>query len=160
MTVSNDDNESNNNLFFIGDYDIIKEYDYNNINLIPLKNLPMIYFPFNYNEDDKTIDNIQEIVPIIKSFYDKNDNIKNINTEKLLTLLGNLSENWQPYNNNNITSIRYFVYFLWIVILFIILKLLYIYYNEYYTYIIISITCGILLIATCWSIINTSRNLK
>lgn len=154
--------------FLIGnetDYNIFKQ-NTNNIDNLPVKNLPMTYFPFYYNNSETSIKKMNKLVPLIKNYIqdintdiDGAENTPNtIDTDKLFTLLTNMEESYQPFNNNLIFHIKYFVIVSWILILFTILKLSAFYFKENYTYFIMIMILLVLVMATIWTFVVTGRN--
>lgn len=155
-------------IFLIGDLNEYSNYieNINNIDFLPLKNLPITYFPFYYNENESSINKLKSIVPLLKNYNnDENKIIKygdgtsfDIEIDKMFNLLTNIEEEFQPYNNNNISYIRAIVIIFWILLLFLILKYLSFILNEWYSYVILGLIIILLIFCSAWAILITSKS--
>lgn len=142
-------------MYIIGnDNEEYLEYMKNNkdINYLPIKNLPAIYFPFYYNNNEISIEKLKRLIPIKDANTDAN-------LDNLFTALTNVEDKKQPYNNNNIFHIRIALIFFWTIIFFIVLKILYIILLDYYTFFILFLMGLLLLFCIVWSFIFTRRYL-
>ena len=153
-------------IFLVGNKDEWGAYEanINNIDALPIRNLPMSYFPFYYNESESSVEKMKRLVPLIEN-YTKVDNENkvdaapySIDTEKLFSLLTNLEEPYQPFNNNNIKHIKYVVIVMWVIIGFFVLKIIYYQLNQRYIYFIIFMIFLLLVGATLWALIVTSKS--
>ena len=152
-------------IFLIGNKDDWSIYDanINNIDVLPIKNLPMSYFPFYYNESDKSVGKLERLVPLIENYTrvdgDNKDNAAayTIDTEKLFNLLTLLEEKDQPFNKNNIKHIKIVIIIIWIIILIGILKMLYYIFKDKYTYFILFMIMLLLIFSTLWALIITNK---
>lgn len=164
---------SSSKQFFIGNESDFKDYKSNSdkanglsvLNL-PIKNLPMNYFPFFYKNTETSIANLQKLVPLIES-YTKSVQIAgscdvnkpsshNIDTEKLFSLLSLLEEPYQPFNKNNVTHLMTVVIILWGLIGLFVLKVISVYMRERYVYFILIAILLLLLIGVFWTIAITN----
>jgi len=153
--------------FLIGnetDYSNFKQ-NTNNIDNLPVKNLPMTYFPFYYNNSETSIQKMNRLVPLIKNNIKTKENVdgaqetpNTIDTDKLFLLLTNMEESYQPFNNNLIFHIKMFIIVIWILLFLGILKLVAYYLNENYSYFIIVMIILLLVMATIWTFVVTSKN--
>lgn len=153
--------------FLIGnetDYSNFKQ-NTNNIDNLPVKNLPMTYFPFYYNSSETSIQKMNRLVPLIKNNIKTKENVdgaqetpNTIDTDKLFLLLTNMEESYQPFNNNLIFHIKMFIIVIWILLFLGILKLIAYYLNENYSYFIIVMIILLLVMATIWTFVVTSKN--
>ena len=151
-------------LYFIG-----KDSDYkyfsvnpNDITKLPVKNLPMSYFPFFYETSEKSIERMRKLVPLFENYTKtttsdgQTSSQNNIDTEKLFGLLSQLEEPYQPFNKNNVTHIFMMTVFIWMVVVLIILKLLSAILDEYYTYFIMGLIILLSIIGIIWSFFVTN----
>jgi len=155
-------------IFLIGNKDDYKEFELNKLNIdtLPVANLPVSYFPFFYNDNESSIEKMKRLVPLFENAMninvadDKNAKVASytIDTDKLFSLLTNLEESYQPFNNNNIYHIQMFVIFVWIIMLFVVLKICRVIFGRYYTYFIIFMIMMLLIMSTLWAIIITGKN--
>jgi hypothetical protein len=152
------------NIFLIGtkeDYSVF-EANPNNVDTLPIKNLPMSYFPFFFNNSEMSLEKLKKIVPLVENYSttkDENLSVKyTIDTEKLFNLLTILEEQYQPFNNNNIYHIRVFISIIWVVIGFAILKCLNYYLKDKYTYFILFLILMLLVISTIWALVITTKS--
>lgn len=157
-------------IFLIGNKDDYKEYEVNmfNVDTLPVTNLPVSYFPFFYNDSETSIEKMKRLVPLIENAMNANVtgvNIKGakmanftIDTDKLFSLLTNLEESYQPFNNNNVYHIKLLVIFIWIVIILVILKFCQVMFGSYYTYFILAMIIMLLIMSTLWALVITSKN--
>ena len=133
-------------MFYIGDSTIKSEES--DISLLPIEHLPMSYFPFYYNTNETSIEKMRRLVPLLENYIKTDDesaiNAKyTIDTDELFTLLSELEDPAQPFNNNNVSHIAYVIIFVWICIALFVLQII-----QYYTgtnYVVI-ILIGILLL--------------
>lgn len=152
------------NIYLIGnkeDYSVF-ESNANNIDLLPIKNLPMSYFPFFYNNSEMSLDKLKQIVPLVENYTETNDENSSkhtVDTEKLFGLLTKLEEPYQPFNNNNIQHIRTFITIVWILIGFLLLKLLNSLFKDKYIYFILVMVLILLFMSTMWALAVTTRSL-
>ena len=119
------------------------------IDYLPIKNLPCIYFPFYNNDVKYAKDFIKRLV----------DSVSNYEIDNLLFNISNMNEKYQVYNNNNTIHITIIVIILWILLLLFILRYIYIKYNVYHLYLIITLSFILLLGASIWALIVTSQNI-
>lgn len=152
------------NIYLIGnkeDYSVF-ESNANNIDVLPIKNLPMSYFPFFYNNSEMSLDKLKQIVPLVENYTETNDENSSkhtVDTEKLFGLLTKLEEPYQPFNNNNIQHIRTFITIVWILIGFLLLKLLNSLFKDKYIYFILVMVLILLFMSTMWALAVTTRSL-
>lgn len=151
-------------LYFIGKDSDYKDFMDNptEVTNLPVKNLPMSYFPFFYGTSEKSIERMRKVVPLFEN-YTKNITTvgqtpatNNIDTEKLFGLLSQLEEPYQPFNKNNVTHIFMMTIFIWMVVILIILKLLSAILDEYYTYFIMGLIILLSIIGIIWSFFVTN----
>jgi len=153
-------------IFLVGNQDEWGAYqaNINNVDALPIRNLPMSYFPFYYNNSESSVEKMKKLVPLIENYTKVDNEIKgsaapySIDTELLFSLLTNLEEPFQPFNNNNITHIKYVVIFVWMLIGFFVLKMIYYMLNEKYIYFILFMIFLLLVGATLWALIVTSKS--
>ena len=153
-------------IFLIGpkeDYSVY-ENNTNNIDALPVKNLPMSYFPFLYNTSETSVEKMKRLVPLIENYSTTNsDNTKSaeytIDTDKLFSLLSTLEETYQPFNNKNIFHIKMFVIIVWMCIILFLLKMCYIWMNDKYTYFILGLILLLLIMCVVWALVVTSKSL-
>lgn len=155
-------------IFLIGNKDDYKEYEANmsNIDTLPLANLPVSYFPFFYNSIETSVEKMKRLVPLIENHKNVNavgvvgnTATYTIDTDKLFSLLTNLEESYQPFNNNNIFHLKIFVVVIWILIVLCVLKFCYFIMREHYTYFIMFLIFTILILSTIWALVITSKHL-
>lgn len=142
-------------MYIIGnDNEEYLEYIKNNqdIDYLPIKNLPAIYFPFYYNNNEISIEKLKRLIPLTDANTDAN-------LDNLFTSLINIEDKKQPYNNNNIFHIRIAVIFFWTIIFFIVLKVFNIILSDNYTFFILFLMGLLLLFCVLWSFIFTRRYL-
>lgn len=152
-------------IFLIGnkeDYSVF-EANANNIDALPIKNLPMTYFPFFYNNSEMSLEKLKRIVPLMENYTEtKDDNgaaKHTIDTEQLFSLLTILEEPYQPFNNNNIFHIRLFISIVWILLGFMTLIMLSFYFQDKYTYFILFMILLLLIVSTIWALVVTTKSL-
>lgn len=152
------------NIYLIGnkeDYSVF-ENNANNVDTLPVKNLPMSYFPFFYNNSEMSLDKLKQVVPLFENYTQTNDEQSSkhtIDTEKLFGLLTKLEEPYQPFNNNNISHIRGFVVVIWILVGFAILKMLNYSLRDKYIYLILALVLALLFMSTIWALVMTTKSL-
>lgn len=146
-------------IYLIGNKSDFEKYKENSgdVNYLPIKNLPMCYFPFYYANKSLSVDKLKRIVPLLES-SDTNGAKENINTEKLFQLLMWLEESYQPYNNNNIFHIKIVIIVVWILVFMFLLKLASFYLKQNYTYIILGIIVLLLIMSSLWALIVVSKS--
>tara|TARA_B110001450_G_scaffold190945_1_gene179113 strand:+ start:1661 stop:2143 length:483 start_codon:yes stop_codon:yes gene_type:complete len=160
-------------MYLIGNSENYQEYLKNpdNINYLPLNNLPVVYFPFDYNNKGNEttlnifstiVDNNSNIIEKINTNEYKCDGDNNVKCSNIKTLYNNIStleESWQPYNNNNIRTISNILIIFWLLLIFIILKVLHYYFSEKYSIIMISAISIILLIGLIYALFLTNSKI-
>lgn len=161
-------------MYLIGNSENYEEYlkNIDNINYLPLNNLPVIYFPFDYDTKENvttlnifsTIINensniIEKVDPINYKCDDIDKNVKCSNIKELYNSISILEEPWQPYNNNNIKTITYVLTIFWLFLIFIILKILYYYFEEKYTILMIVLISLILIIGLIYALFLTNNKI-
>jgi|TARA_Y100000389_G_scaffold42697_1_gene37373 hypothetical protein len=119
-----------------------------NINLLPLENLPLIYYPLNGEQSYDIKNNIKRI-------SSQNKSVDKLNLNKYISILESKDE---PYNNNNIIIIIIILLFIWIIIILIILKVIYILLNKKYTAFMITLIILLLSFSIFYSFYITSKN--
>lgn len=151
-------------IFLIGNKSDFKAYEQNtnNIDTLPVANLPMTYFPFFYNNSETSIEKMKRLVPLIENKTEiEVDGVvaKNtIDTDKLFSLLTNLEESYQPFNNNLIFHIKIVVIIIWFIVFLAILKYISYILGEKYSYFILFMILMLLIISTIWALAITSRS--
>tara|TARA_B000000477_G_scaffold52176_2_gene43910 strand:+ start:88411 stop:88890 length:480 start_codon:yes stop_codon:yes gene_type:complete len=159
-------------MYLIGNSENYQEYLKNpdNINYLPLNNLPVVYFPFDYNNkgNETTLNIFSTIVDNNSNIIEKinpseykcdDDNVKCSNIKNLYNNISTLEESWQPYNNNNIRTISNILIVFWLLLIFIILKILHYYFSEKYSIIMISAISIILLIGLIYALFLTNSKI-
>ncbi len=153
-----------NKLFFVGNNEEYEEYLTNvqNIDMLPIKNLPMCYFPFFYDNSEMSIEKMKKIVSLVENKTRSGDSSMGstytINTEELFSLLSTLEEPYQPFNNNNIFHIKIAIIIFWILVILGILKLCYYYFQDKYVYFMLLVIFLLLIVSTVWSLTITSKS--
>ena len=154
-----------NKFFLIGNQSDFKAWqkNTNNIDILPVANLPMTYFPFFYSNSESSIEKMKRIVPLSKNkSVPQNTEGKfaenNIDTDKLFTLLTNLEESYQPFNNNPIFHIKIVVFIIWASVFLGILRLIAYLLGSKYSYFILFMIMMLLFISTMWALIITSKS--
>lgn len=150
-------------IYLIGnkeDYSVF-ESNANSIDSLPVKNLPMSYFPFFYNNSEMSLDKLKQVVPLFEN-YTKTESDQaskhTIDTENLFELLTKLEEPYQPFNNNNISHIRAFVIVVWIMIGFLFLKMMQYFLKDRYIYFILVMVLALLFMSTVWALVMTTKS--
>lgn len=141
-----------NKLRYIGKNSNIYDNIFKNhcdIDYLPIKNLPCVYFPFYYNNVKVAKDFIKRLV----------DGINYQDMDNLLFNVSNISQSYQVYNNNTTLHITIIITIIWIILLFYILRFIYIRYNVYHLYIVIGLSFTLLLVASVWALVITSQNI-
>lgn len=161
-------------IYLIGRSEDYKSYLDNTLNIdeLPIANLPMCYFPFFYNDNENSIEKMRRLVPLIENNSknsvngsngsngsDKVNAINTIDTDKLFSLLTNLEESYQPFNNNNIYHIKIFIFMVWIVLGFALLKIISYFMGSNYIYFILFLIISLLVISILWALLVTSKSL-
>jgi ATP-dependent Zn protease len=138
--------------YFIGSSDEVEKYKENNgkINLLPLKNLPVVYYPIKGTDSYDIKNNIKRISS------DENNNDK-INKIDLNNLLSKLESKDEAYNNNNIIMIMIILIIIWIIIILFILKVIYILMEKNYTTFIIVLITILLVLSIVYSLFITGK---
>ena len=153
-------------VFLIGNPDDwgVYQANLNNVDALPLRNLPVSYFPFYYNEIESSVEKMKKLVPLLENYTKVNGKDKedaatyDINIDQLFSLLTTLEEPYQPFNSNNVKHIRNVVVISWAIIIFLILKLLHYFIGDKYTYFILFMIVLFLIIATIWALVVTSKS--
>lgn len=161
-------------MYLIGNSENYQEYlkNIDNINYLPLNNLPVVYFPFDYDtkENVTTLNIFSTIVDENSNIIEKVDainykcddvdkNVKCSNIKELYNSISTLEEPWQPYNNNNIKTITNILIVFWLLVIFIILKILYYYFQEKYTILMIVLISLTLLIGLIYALFLTNNKI-
>lgn len=153
-------------IFLVGNKEEWEVYqqNINNVDALPLKNLPMSYFPFYYNESESSVEKMKRLVPLIENYTKVDSENKpnaaaySIDIEKLFSLLTTLEEPYQPFNKNNIKHLKIVVIVVWFILGMLLLKLLHYFLKERYTYFILFMIFALLVVATIWALIVTSKS--
>tara|TARA_B110001450_G_scaffold106122_1_gene100447 strand:+ start:1132 stop:1635 length:504 start_codon:yes stop_codon:yes gene_type:complete len=161
------------NIYLIGNSENNEEYlkNIDNINLLPLNNLPVIYFPFDFNNktNDTSINIFATVIDEKSNIIEKisganeykcdkrgdNENIKCSNIKELYNSIATMEESWQPYNNNNIRTISNIIIIFWFLLAFLILKILHYYLKEKYSIMMIILISIILSIGLIYGLFLT-----
>jgi hypothetical protein len=121
-------------MYLIGNSENYEKYlkNIDNINYLPLNNLPVVYFPFDYDtkENVTTLNIFSTVVDENSNIIEKVDavnykcddvdkNVKCSNIKELYNSISTLEEPWQPYNNNNIKTITNILIVFWLLLIFI-----------------------------------------
>lgn len=163
-------------MYLIGNSENYEEYlkNIDNINYLPLNNLPVVYFPFDYDTKESVTtlnifstivdknSNIIEKVDAVNYNCDNDDinkNVKCSNIKDLYNSISTLEEPWQPYNNNNIRTITNILIVFWLLVIFIILKVLYYYFEEKYSILMIILISLTLLIGLIYALFLTNNKI-
>ena len=161
-------------MYLIGNSENYEEYlkNIDNINYLPLNNLPVVYFPFDYDtkENVTTLNIFSTVVDENSNIIEKVDainykcddvdkNVKCSNIKELYNSISTLEEPWQPYNNNNIKTITNILIVFWLLLIFIILKILYYYFEEKYTILMIILISLTLLIGLIYALFLTNNKI-
>lgn len=135
--------------YFIGSSEEVVKYKENNgkINLLPLKNLPVVYYPIKGTDSYDIKNNIKRI-----SSADNNDNKIDLNN-----LLSKLESKEEAYNNNNIIMIMIILIIIWIIIILFILKVIYILMEKNYTTFMIVLITILLVLSIVYSLFITGK---
>lgn len=158
---------SDNKIYLIGNKSDFKawEMNTNNTDILPVQNLPMTYFPFFYNNSESSIEKMKRVVPLIKPDdssvpgHAKESVAKNnIDTDMLFTLLTNLEESYQPFNNNLIFHIKVVVFVIWSLVFLGLLKIAAYSLGNKYSYFILFMIMMLLFISTIWALVITSKS--
>lgn len=160
-------------MYLIGNSENYEEYlkNIDNINYLPLNNLPVVYFPFDYDTKESVttlnifstiVDENSTIIEKVDAVYtcdndDIDKNVKCSNIKDLYNSISTLEEPWQPYNNNNIRTITNILIVFWLLVIFIILKILYYYFEEKYSILMIILISLTLLIGLIYAIFLTNN---
>lgn len=154
-----------NKFFLIGNQSDFKAWqrNTNNIDVLPVANLPMTYFPFFYSNSESSIEKMKRIVPLLKNKSLPKDiegkvADNDIDTDKLFTLLTNLEESYQPFNNNLIFHIKIVVFIFWSLVFLGILRIIAYLLGGKYSYFILFMIMMLLFISTMWALIITSKS--
>jgi len=158
-----------NKIYLIGNKNEYASYlnNLDDVDFLPIKNLPITYFPFYYNNNEISTEKIKKLVPILQN-YSTTNNVNDIynngksvdvNMEKLFTLLTNIEEDYQPYNNNNIYHIRVVIILFWVLAILYILKIFYHLLSDKYTYFIGGLVILLLIISIIWGFVITNQYL-
>ncbi len=156
---------SSQKFYFIGNKGDYEDFKNNttDINNLPVKNLPMSYFPFFYNTSESSIEKLRKLVPLFETYTktsissDTSQPANNtIDTEKLFGLLSQLEESYQPFNQNNVKHIFMMIIFLWMIVLLFVLKIFSALLGVYYTYFILGLIGLLSVIGVIWSFFITN----
>lgn len=153
-------------IFTIGNKEDYIEFEKNpkNTDLLPVKNLPMSYFPFFYNKQETSIEKIKRLVPLFKSKskipngMNGNSAENDIDTDKLFVLLTKLEDSYQPFNNNYITHINIVIFVFWVTFLYCLMTIAAYFLKRYYVYFIIVVIVLLLILASIWALLMTSQS--
>ena len=153
-------------IFMIGNKDDFVEFEKNpkNTDLLPVQNLPMSYFPFFYNKQESSLEKMKRLVPL----FETNSDIKEgtvgsiaentIDTETLFVLFTTLEDSYQPFNNNYIFHINIVIVSFWVMFLYLLLMVVSYFSERYYSYLIVIAIALLLVIASMWALIVTSKS--
>jgi hypothetical protein len=162
---------STESTYFIGDEADYKQYreECNNgkadVSNLPVRNLPMSYFPFFYTNAESSIDKMQRLVPLFENYTKSISKITgdqataaayNINTDELFSLLAQLEEEYQPFNRNNAVHLSIVIFVIWSIIGILILKIINTFFKNYYVKIIIGCIFVLLLLGVIWALFVTN----
>ena len=171
------DESISDKIYLIGRSEDYNAYLENTLNIdeLPIANLPMCYFPFFYNDNENSIEKMRRLVPLIENnsknsvnggdgstastASDKVNAVNTIDTDKLFSLLTNLEESYQPFNNNNIYHIKVFIFIVWIVLGFSFLRIISYLMESNYIYFILFLIISLLVISILWALLVTSKSL-
>jgi len=152
-------------IFLIGNDDFIStKFD---ISTLPVKNLPMAYFPFYHDTQEASLAKIKQLVSLDADISEVVSGSSNcpvlhtktdIDTDRLFEVLTRMEYPYQPFNNNNSFHINIAVICIWIIILMIILKVCAQYMRENYTYFILFMIFVLLVVSSIWSLLITSKS--
>ena len=154
-------------IYLIGNRDEYSTYlaNINKVDALPLKNLPVSYFPFYYNQNESSVEKMKRLVPLIENYTKVSDADQKsqaapytIDTDKLFSLLTSMEEPYQPFNNKNIFHINIVIIIVWVIVGIYILKSMSYVFGEYYSYFIIFMIFILLAFATVWSLFITSKS--
>lgn len=155
-----------NKEFYIGskeDYEVYTK-NYTIIDL-PVKNLPMSYFPFFYNTNESSITKMQKLVPLIENYtkkYGETDSSTQttaaytIDTEKLFGLLASLEEPYQPFNQNNAGHIMVIVTLIWGIVALGVLRVFAVFWGDRYIFFILGCILLLLIFGVIWTLFITN----
>jgi hypothetical protein len=151
--------------FYIGNKDDYQKYitDHSVCNL-PVKNLPMSYFPFFYNTNESSIAKMKRLVPLIENYTKKYGETSDcqvtaaytIDTEQLFGLLSSLEEPYQPFNKNNATHIMIAITLVWGIVALGVLRVISMIWNERYIYFILGCILTLLIFGVIWALFITN----
>lgn len=148
-------------IFFIGnDSSDYAEYKSGgDVDKLPLKNLPMAYFPFFYANNEASVDKLRSLVPMLENYSATVDDksVKyTIDTNKLMSLLSELEQPYQPYNTYNISHIYGVVLVFWLIVGFIFLYIVHSLAGPYYMYVIVGGIFILSLFGVFWTFFITN----
>lgn len=157
---------SDNKFYLIGNQSDFKawERNTNNIDILPIANLPMTYFPFFFSNSELSVEKLKRTVSLEKnssllsSGVDGNVAENDIDTDHLFTLLTNLEESYQPFNNNLIFHIKIVVFFIWSMVFLGLLRITAYTLGGRYSYFILFMIMMLLIISTIWALVITSNS--
>lgn len=154
-------------LYFIGneaDYKTYLDNGGKDVTQLPLKNLPMSYFPFFYNTSEASVEKMRKLVPLLENYtatksQDQQNKAANytIDTDMLFSLLTDLEEPYQPYNTYQINHIYIVVIILWLMVGIFFLKVFSIFLREYYIFFIVCMILVLLIFGVLWSLFVTNN---
>lgn len=152
-----------NTMFYIGNESDLNTYDGKNIEDLPIKNLPMAYFPFYYNTNESSVEKMRRLVPLLENHSRiTSDKVKGkaaentIDTDLLFSLLAKLEDPQQPFNNNNATHITYFIIIVWCILLLIVLQILQYWIEKNYIFVVGVMIFIVLIIAVVFALFVTN----
>jgi hypothetical protein len=154
-------------IFLIGnDEGEFKKYKSDPSNL-PLKSLPMSYFPFFYANNEASLEKLRKLVPMLENYSstltasDDKTQAQNavkytIDTDKLLSLLSELEQPYQPYNTYNITHIYGIILLFWLIVTYLVLLIVHSFTGTYYMYVILASIVLLCILGICLFFITNS----
>jgi len=153
-----------NSIYLIGNNEDIKDYKSSpDVSLLPVKNLPMAYFPFFYSSSESSIEKMKRLIPLFEGSDNRTSrddkSVKyTVDTDKLFASLAVLEENYQPYNNNNIYHITTVVILSYIIMMLIVLKIINYFFQSSYMYIISGMISILLIISLAWALVVPGKS--
>lgn len=153
-------------IFTIGNKEDFADFEKNpkNTDLLPVKNLPMSYFPFFYNKQESSVEKIKRLVPLFETKSQMPDGMNgsaaenNIDTDALFVLLTKLEDSYQPFNNNYILHINIVVIVFWVMFLYCLMTIAAYFLQRYYTYFILIMIVLLLVLSSIWALLITSKS--
>jgi hypothetical protein len=134
---------------------------------LPLKSLPMSYFPFFYANNEASLEKLRKLVPMLENYSstltasDDKTQAQNavkytIDTDKLLSLLSELEQPYQPYNTYNITHIYGIILLFWLIVTYLVLLIVHSFTGTYYMYVILASIVLLCILGICLFFITNS----